>query len=62
MKTRYLLLGLTVLLLFLAFRFLLPLTLPFVLAYFFAKMVSPVIYFLTGKLKWHKSADLLFTL
>ncbi len=57
MKTRYLLLALTVLLLFLAFRFLLPLTLPFVLAYFFAKMVSPVIYFLTGKLKWHKKVS-----
>lgn len=54
MKTRYWILGGTVLLLFLVFRFLLPLVLPFVLAYFCAKLVSPVIRFFTEKLKWKK--------
>ncbi len=54
MNTRYWILGGTVLLLFLIFRFLLPLVLPFVLAYFCAKMISPVIRFFTGKLKWKK--------
>lgn len=57
MKTRCLLLGVTALLLFLSFRFLLPLVLPFALAYFFAKMVSPIIHFLTQKLKWHKKVS-----
>ena len=54
MNTRYWILGGTVLLLFLVFRFLLPLVLPFVLAYFCAKMVSPAIHFFTDKLKWKK--------
>lgn len=54
MKTRYWILGGTVVLLFLVFRFLLPLVLPFVLAYFCAKLVSPVINFLTNRLKWKK--------
>ena len=54
MNTRYWILGVTVLLLFLVFRFLLPLVLPFVLAYFCAKMVSPAIHFFTDKLKWKK--------
>ena len=54
MKTRHLILiGLTILLWF-SFRFLLPLTLPFVLAYFFAKLVSPMIQFLVNKLKCRK--------
>ena len=54
MKTRHLILiGLTILLWF-SFRFLLPLTLPFVLAYFFAKLVSPMIQFLVNKLKWRR--------
>ncbi|MCH5252558.1 MAG: AI-2E family transporter [Lachnospiraceae bacterium] len=57
MKTRYLLLLITALVLLLAFRFLLPLTLPFVLAYFFAKMISPVIHFLTDRLKWTKKVS-----
>lgn len=57
MKTRYLILGITALLLFLVFRFLLPLVLPFVLAYFFAKTISPVIHFLTSKLKWRKKVS-----
>lgn len=54
MKTRYWILGGTILLLFLIFRFLLPLVLPFVLAYFCAKIVSPIIKFLTDKLGWKK--------
>lgn len=54
MKKRYIYLSATVLLLFLVFRFLLPLVLPFVLAYFFAKMVSPVIHFFTEKLHWKR--------
>ena len=54
MKTRYIIRALTALALFLAFRFLLPLVLPFVLAYFFAKTVQPVIHFLTKRLKWEK--------
>lgn len=57
MKSRYLILGATALMLFLTFRFLLPLVLPFVLAYFFAKMVSPIIHFLTEKLKWRKKVS-----
>lgn len=57
MKARYLILGITALLLFLTFRFLLPLVLPFVLAYFFAKTVSPVIHFLTSKLRWKKKVS-----
>ena len=45
MKTRhFILIGLTILLWF-SFRFLLPLTLPFVLAYFFAKMETESQYF-----------------
>ncbi len=52
MKKRYLFLAAATVLLFLIFRFFLPLVLPFVLAYFFAKMVSPVIRFLTDKLHW----------
>ncbi len=54
MNARYITLGLTALAIFVAFRFFLPLVLPFVLAYFFAKMVSPVIRFLTEKLKWRR--------
>lgn len=40
-------------LLFFSFRFLLPLVLPFVLAYFFAKSVAPVIAFLEKKMRWN---------
>ena len=54
MNTRYLTLFFTALALFLVFRFMLPLILPFVLAYFFAKSLSPVIRFLTEKLCWHR--------
>lgn len=54
MKAKYWILGGTALILFLLFRYLLPLVLPFVLAYFFAKIVSPVIHFLTEKWKWNK--------
>ncbi len=59
MNTRYWILGGTVLLLFLVFRFLLPLVLPFVLAYFCAKMISPVIRFFTEKLKWKKKVTVI---
>lgn len=59
MNTRYWILGGTVLLLFLVFRFLLPLILPFVLAYFCAKMVSPAIHFFTEKLKWKKKVTVI---
>lgn len=57
MKKRYIVLGLTALIIFIVFRFFLPLVLPFVLAYFFAKSVSPVIHFLTEKLKWKKKVS-----
>ena len=58
MKTRhFILIGLTILLWF-SFRFLLPLTLPFVLAYFFAKLVSPMIQFLVNKLKWRRKVSI----
>ncbi len=53
MNARYMTLGMTALLLFLAFRFFLPLVLPFVLAYFFAKCLSPVLNFLDHKLNWN---------
>ncbi|MCH5264291.1 MAG: AI-2E family transporter [Lachnospiraceae bacterium] len=59
MRTRYIILGLTALALFLVFRFLLPLVLPFVLAYFFAKTVAPIIHFLTAKLKWKKRVSVI---
>lgn len=58
MKTRYLILTGLAILLWLCFRFLLPLTLPFVLAYFFAKLVSPIINFLVNKLKWRKKVTI----
>lgn len=60
MNTRYWILGGTVLLLFLVFHFLLPLVLPFVLAYFCAKMISPVIRFFTERLKWKKKVTVIF--
>lgn len=47
------------LLIFLSFRFLLPLVLPFVLAYFFAKMVSPIISFLEKHLHWRHRVSVL---
>ncbi len=53
-NSRYFTLGLTVLAIFVVFRFFLPLVLPFVLAYFFAKMISPVIRFLTEKWRWNR--------
>lgn len=59
MNTRFWILGGMVLLLFLIFRFLLPLVLPFVLAYFCAKIISPVIRFLTEKLKWRKKVTVI---
>lgn len=59
MNTRFWILGGTVLLLFLVFRFLLPLVLPFVLAYFCAKLVAPAIHFFTDKLKWKKKVTVL---
>lgn len=60
MKTRYGILALTILLIFLCFRFLLPLVLPFVLAFLFAKAVSPIVRFFTDKLHWnHKVSAIL---
>ncbi len=60
MKTRYVIMALTILLIFLTFRFLLPLVLPFVLAFLFAKAVSPIVHFLTDKLHWkHKVSAIL---
>ncbi len=59
MKTRHLILiGLTIFVVVFSFRFLLPLTLPFVLAYFFAKLVSPMIQFLVNKLKWRRKVSI----
>lgn len=60
MKIKYIKLAGLALLIFLAFRFLLPLVLPFVLAYFFAKMVSPFIFFLDRHLHWHHRVSVLF--
>ncbi len=57
MRKRYIILGLTALIIFIVFRFFLPLVLPFVLAYFFAKCVSPIIRFLTEKLRWKKKVS-----
>lgn len=59
MKKRYLALAGTILILFLAFRFFLPLTMPFVLAYFFAKMVSPLVQFLVERMKWRRKVSII---
>lgn len=59
MKTRYWALAGTAILLFVVFRFLLPLVLPFVLAYFFAKLVSPLIHFLVERMKWRRKVTVL---
>lgn len=59
MKTRYLALAGTILILFLAFRYFLPLTMPFVLAYFFAKAVSPLVHFLVVRMKWRRKVSIL---
>lgn len=53
MNVKYIKLGAVSLAIFLSFRFLLPLVLPFVLAYFFAKMLSPILSFFEEKLHWH---------
>lgn len=58
MKARYWALAGTAIVLFVAFRFLLPLVLPFVLAYFFAKLVSPVIHFLVERMKWRRKVTI----
>lgn len=60
MKTKYIKLTGLALILFLIFRFLLPLVLPFVLAYFFAKTVSPFIFFLEKHLHWRHRISVLF--
>ena len=52
MNVKYIKLAGITLLIWFSFRFVLPLVLPFVLAYFFAKCVSPVIHFLEMRLKW----------
>lgn len=54
MKARYWILGFTVIVIFLSFRYLLPLVLPFALAYIFAKLISPVIHWTTQKLHINK--------
>lgn len=55
MNTKYIKIGGIALLIFLAFRFFLPLIFPFVLAYCFGKILSPVIAFLEEKWHWkHK--------
>lgn len=59
MKTRHLVVAGTAIVLLLAFRFLLPLTMPFVLAFFFAKLVSPIIGFLVEKMKWKRRVSIL---
>ena len=59
MKTRHLVVAGAAIVLLLAFRFLLPLTMPFVLAFFFAKLVSPVIGFLVEKMKWKRRVSIL---
>lgn len=60
MRAKYAKLTGLALIIFLAFRFLLPLVLPFVLAYFFAKMVSPIIFFLENRLHWRHRVSVLF--
>lgn len=60
MKAKYIKLAGIALLIFLSFRFLLPLVLPFVMAYFFAKMVSPIISFLEKHLHWRHRVSVLF--
>ena len=59
MKMRYLALAGTAIGLFLAFRFFLPLTMPFVLAYFFAKLVSPIVHFLVKRMKWRRKVSII---
>ncbi|MBO5485348.1 MAG: AI-2E family transporter [Eubacterium sp.] len=59
MKTRYGIMALTILLIFLSFRFLLPLVLPFVLAFLFAKAISPIIHFFTKKLHWNHKVSVI---
>jgi sporulation integral membrane protein YtvI len=54
MKKKYAVLGIAAILLFLSFRYLLPLVLPFAAAYIFAKLVSPFIQWTTEKLHWNK--------
>lgn len=54
MKARYWILGFTAIAIFLSFRYLLPLVLPFALAYIFAKLISPVIQWTTRKFHINK--------
>lgn len=60
MKAKYAKLVGIGILLFIAFRFILPLVLPFVLAYFFAKSVAPVIAFLEKKMRWCHRFSVIF--
>jgi len=53
MKAKHWVLSGTAILLFISFRYFLPLVLPFVLAYLFAKMVSPIIRFVTERWHWN---------
>ena len=60
MKAKHWVLGGTAILIFISFRYFLPLVLPFVFAYFFAKMVSPIIKYVTNKWHWnHKFSAIL---
>lgn len=54
MKSRYLFLGLSAVGLFLVFRYLLPLVLPFILAYLFTRVLSPVVDGLERKFRWNR--------
>lgn len=58
--SRYLILILAAVGIILTFRFLLPLVLPFVLAYIFAKMLSPAIHWTTKKLHWNRKFSSIF--
>lgn len=59
MKAKYFKLAGIAVLIFLGFRYILPLFLPFVLAYFFAKMVSPIISFFEKQLHWRHRVSVL---
>ena len=57
MNAKYMKIAGIAFLIFISFRFFLPLVFPFVLAYFFAKMVSPIIHFFEEKLRWKHRAS-----
>lgn len=59
MKAKHLTLILTALVIFVVFRYLLPLVLPFALAYLFAKFLSPAVQWVTKKLHWKKKVSVI---